>query len=168
MWVSVHPCVWLCVKLLCVIESVSVYESANSSRGINISCWQMGEKGGAISLWMCECALCVSPPLFSRKWATASLPVCCCCFAAFSGETPCSILSWLLWWVAQVLLSKGNSKAKKCSGSAIARRGRDFSKAVDKKQLNHMLDSRRSREVLTLQEASWSWCTLFKEFKTCF
>lgn len=40
-WPHVGECAsmcLLCVKLLCVIESASVYESPNSSRGINISC----------------------------------------------------------------------------------------------------------------------------------
>lgn len=165
MWVSVHPCVWLCKTVVCYRECVCVWVLIAAEASIfHVDRWERKERP---SLSGCMSVRCVSP-LFSRKWATASLPVCCCCcFAAFSGETSCFILSWLLWWVAQVLLSKGNSKAKKCSGSAIARRGRDFSKAVDKKQLNRMLDSWQSQEVLTLQEASWSWCTLFKEFKTC-
>lgn len=157
-------CPALCKTVVCYRECVCVWVLIAAEASIfHVDRWERKE---GPSLSGCMSVRCASPPLFSRKWATASLPV--CCFAAFSGETPCLILSWLLWWVAQVLLSKGNSEAKKRAGSAIARRGRDFSKAVDKKQLNRTLDSWQSREVLTLQEASWSWCTLFKAFKTCF
>lgn len=42
---------WVCV---CVRgKGVPVWVSPNSSRGINILCWQMGEKGGGLSACVC-------------------------------------------------------------------------------------------------------------------
>lgn len=65
----------------------------------------MGEEGGVASL-------CASSVYTEEKWATVLLPL-RCCSAGFSGETPCSILRYLLQQVRGAVNIQRKRRAEK-------------------------------------------------------